>query len=134
MGTYQKAVVCRDFGRHDRERELDGRFTASNLFFVADDSARVARTFRNLASHDISRWALTGGIAIEFHILHRGSALIRRQLHDIDFMTGSFASIPETVGSKLLLRHVHPLDPPSKNMLQGIQSPDGWILVAPRSF
>ena len=43
-----------------------------------------------------------------------------RQLHDIDFITDSFNSIPKTLGSGLLLRHVHPYDPPGKNMLQGV--------------
>jgi hypothetical protein len=93
---------------------------AINVLFSAADSARVAKTLHNLAGHDISRWALTGGIAIELHMHQRGREVISRPLHDIDFMTGSFASIPETLGSKLLLRHVHPHDPPSKNMLQGI--------------
>jgi hypothetical protein len=107
---------------------------AINLFFSAADSARVVQTFRNLASHDISRWALTGGIAIEFHILRRGRALIRRQLHDIDFIADSFASIPETLGSKLLLRHVHPHDPPSKNMLQGVDPETGVRIDVFRAY
>jgi hypothetical protein len=94
---------------------------AIELFFNAADSARVARTFRNLALHDISRWAaLTGGVAIELHILRRGGEPIMRQLHDLDFLTASFEAIPKTLGQKLLLRHVHPNDPPGKNMLQGV--------------
>jgi hypothetical protein len=36
---------------------------AIDSFLNAADSARVARTFLNLARHDISRWALTGGVA-----------------------------------------------------------------------
>ena len=91
-----------------------------DLFLNAADSARVARTFRKLAVHDISRWALTGGVAIEFHVLRRGGEPIMRPLHDIDFVTASFDCIPQTLGSELLLRHVHPYDPPGKNMLQGV--------------
>jgi hypothetical protein len=93
---------------------------AFDLFLNAVDSARMTRTLRNLAVHDISRWALTGGVAIELHILRCGGEPIMRQLHDIDFITDSFNSIPKTLGSGLLLRHVHPYDPPGKNMLQGV--------------
>ena len=93
---------------------------ALELFLNAADSARVARTFRNLALHDTSRWALTGGVAIELHILRHGGKPIIRPLHDLDFVAASFDTIPETLGSELLLRHVHPNDPPGKNMLQGV--------------
>jgi hypothetical protein len=41
-------------------------------------------------------------------------------LNDLDFVAASFDSIPETIGSELLLRHVHPHDPPGKTMLQGV--------------
>lgn len=93
---------------------------ALNLFLDTGDSARVERTLRNLALHDIHRWALTGGIAIEFHILQRGGKPAMRRLHDLDFIAGSFDAIPQTIGRDLLLRHVHPHDPPGKNMLQGV--------------
>jgi hypothetical protein len=91
-------------------------------FLGATDSARVLRTFRNLAAHDISRWVLTGGIAIERHILCRGGPPDVRPLHDIDFIAESFDSIPETLGSALLLCHVHPKDLPGKNMFQAIDA------------
>jgi len=96
-----------------------------NLFLNAADSARVARTLCKLAAHDISLWALTGGVAIEFHILRCGGEPIMRPLHDIDFMTASFDAIPESLGSELLLRHVHPDDPPGKNILQGVDQETG---------
>ncbi len=90
------------------------------LFLSGEDCGRVARTLRRLAAHDISRWALTGGIAIEFHILNRGGSPIMRPLHDIDFMASSFDCIPQTLGPTLLMRHVHPSDPPAKTMLQAV--------------
>jgi hypothetical protein len=90
------------------------------LFLNSTDCARVTRTLRKLAAHDISRWALSGGLAIEFHILSRGGMSRPRPLHNIDFVTASFDCIPETLGDRLLLRHVHPYDPPAKNMLQGV--------------
>ncbi|HEY4741511.1 MAG TPA: hypothetical protein VIH76_13025 [Candidatus Acidoferrales bacterium] len=93
---------------------------ALNSFLTAADSARVRRTFRKLALHDTSRWALTGGIAIELHVLRCGGQPIVRQLHNIDFMAAAFDAIPKSLGSALLLRHVHPHDPPAKNMLQGV--------------
>lgn len=89
-------------------------------FFSASDSARLARTLQKLSWHDITRWALTGGIAIELHILRRGGEPCLRTLHDIDFITASFDCLPESLGGALLVRHVHPHDPPGKNMLQGV--------------
>jgi hypothetical protein len=95
------------------------------LFLNEADSARVARTFLNLARHDISGWALTGGVAIELHILRLGGKPIIRRLNDLDFVAVSFDAIPESIGSELLLRHVHPADPPSKMMLQGVDPETG---------
>ncbi len=89
-------------------------------FLSATDSARVNDTFRNLAVHDISRWVLAGGVAIELHTLRRGGPPAIRPLHDIDFVIESFASIPEALGAELLLCHVHPNDPPGKNLFQAV--------------
>jgi hypothetical protein len=90
------------------------------LFLSGADCARVAMTVRRLEAHDVSRWALTGGMAIEFHILNRGGTPTMRPLHDIDFIAPSFDCIPQTLGPALLLRHVHPSDPPAKTMLQAV--------------
>ena len=105
-----------------------------NLFLSTDDSARVARTVLNLARHDISRWALTGGVAIELHILRLGGKRIIRRLNDLDFVAASFDSIPETIGSELLLRHVHPHDPPGKTMLQGVDPETGVRIDVFRAY
>jgi hypothetical protein len=91
-----------------------------STFFNPAEALRAGRTLRNLAQHAISRWAITGGLAIEIHILQRGGDSLTRPLHDIDFMTSSFDAIPASLGQQLLLRHVHPHDPPGKNMLQGV--------------
>jgi hypothetical protein len=89
-------------------------------FLSATDSARVDRTFHNLAVQDTSGWALTGGVAIELHILRRGGQPGMRPLHDIDFVTESFASIPEALGAKFLLSHVHPNDLPGRILVQAV--------------
>lgn len=107
---------------------------AIDLFLNADDSARGARTFLNLARHDISRWALTGGVAIELHILPLGGKPVIRHLNDLDFVAASFDSIPETIGSELLLRHVHPQDPPGKTMLQGVDPETGVRIDVFRAY
>jgi hypothetical protein len=98
---------------------------STNLILNAADSARVARTLLNLARHDTSRWALTGGVAIELQILRLGGKPIIRRLNDLDFVAASFESIPEAIGSELLLRHVHPHDPPGKIMLLGVDPETG---------
>lgn len=106
---------------------------AIDLFLNAADSARVARTLLTLARHDISRWALTGGVAIELHILRLGGKPIIRRLH-FDFVAASFDSIPEAIGSELLLRHVHPHDPPGNIMLLGVGPETGVRMDVFRAY
>jgi hypothetical protein len=45
-----------------------------------------------------------------------------RSLNDIDFIAESFDSIPVSLGDSFLFRHVHPLDPPGKTLLQCIDA------------
>lgn len=87
-------------------------------FFTADDMDRVFRTIRKLAGHDISDWALTGGLAVEMHIQKRGHTPRVRALNDLDFITREFEGIPTSLAGEFLFRHVHPLDPPGKTILQ----------------
>ena len=82
------------------------------------DRKRIERTLNKLTRHDISRWALTGGFATEQYVRWRGGASSIRSLHDIDFIVSSFEHIPDSLGREFLLRHVHPDDPPGKNLLQ----------------
>jgi hypothetical protein len=89
-------------------------------FYEPAVRSRVTKTFLELAQHDISRWALTGGTAIELHLRGRNTPTFLRPLHDLDFFTSDFACLPETLGQSLLLRHVHPDDPPAKCLLQGV--------------
>ncbi len=89
-------------------------------FLDEEDAIRAERTLQRLARHDVSGWALTGGLAIEIQIMARGGDPIRRPLNDIDFIAASFASIPASVAEELYLRHVHPHDPPGKTLLQGV--------------
>src|SRR5271165_4064228 len=89
-------------------------------FLNPTDTSRAIRMLHKLGAHDITGWALTGGLAIEIHILLRGGPSEVRSLHDIDFLAASFDRIPETLGSELLLRHVHPSDPPGKTLLQAV--------------
>ena len=91
-----------------------------NTFFSLAEALRAERTLRNIALHNVSRWAITGGLAIEIHLLQHGVESLIRPLHDIDFMASSFGAIPDSLGKELLLRHVHPHDPPGRNMLQGV--------------
>jgi hypothetical protein len=92
------------------------------------DRKRIEQTLNKLTCHDISGWALTGGFATEQHIKWRGGAPSMRSLHDIDFIVTSFQHIPDSLGRDFLLRHVHPDDPPEKNLLQFVD-PDTGLRV-----
>jgi len=89
-------------------------------FLSVADVDRARHAFRKLARHDIGPWAVTGGFAIEIHHRRLGGKASIRSLNDIDFVTGSFDYIPETLADDFLFRHIHPLDPPGKIMLQFI--------------
>jgi hypothetical protein len=92
------------------------------------DRERIEQTLNKLARHDISGWALTGGFATEQYIKWRGGSPSIRPLHDIDFIVTSFQHIPDSLGRDFLLRHVHPDDPPGKNLLQFVD-PDTSLRV-----
>jgi len=91
-------------------------------FLSLDDANRALRTFRKLRRHDIQGWALTGGLAVEVHRLHRGCNGSVRALNDIDFIAESFDAIPESLADDFLFRHIHPGDPPNRMMLQFIDA------------
>jgi hypothetical protein len=76
------------------------------------------KTLRRLSQHEISAWALAGGFAVEIHCILGGLPTVNRALHDIDFVAPGFDSIPQTLARDFLFRHVHPLDPPGKIILQ----------------
>lgn len=85
---------------------------------------RAARTFRKLARHDIRHWALTGGLAIECHDPRAST----RALNDLDFVARDFDSIPASLAGDFLFRHVHPLDPRGKIILQFVD-PDTALRI-----
>lgn len=89
-------------------------------FYAPDDAERLASTLHLLTKHHVSRWALTGGTAIELHLQERGGVGCVRPLNDLDFIVASFDCLPASLGDVLLPRHIHPHDPPAKTMLQAV--------------
>jgi len=87
-------------------------------FLEGRDAERAKKTLHKLAACNISQWALTGGMAVEIHILLHGRESGGRWLRDMDFVAASFADIPAALASDVLFRHVHPYDEPPKTMLQ----------------
>jgi hypothetical protein len=86
------------------------------------DATRAFSTLRKIALHEVSRWVLVGGLAVEFHCLRVGRFHPIRHLNDIDFVAPAFESIPETLAQDFLFRHVHPFGPPGKTMMQLIDA------------
>jgi hypothetical protein len=72
-------------------------------FLSLADADRALRTFRRLGRHDIRRWALTGGLAVEVHHMRRGYQPSVRALNDIDFLADSFDAIPESLADDFQL-------------------------------
>jgi hypothetical protein len=86
------------------------------------DSERAFNTLRKLALHEVSRWVLVGGLAVEFHCLRGGHTPSIRHLNDLDFVAPAFDCIPETLAREFLFRHIHPFDPPGKTMMQFVDA------------
>jgi len=101
---------------------MRNRDTVLDKIFSPVDASRITMSLNRLSRHDISRLALTGGVAIELHLLMQGAAPGRRGAHDLDFIAQTFDDIPSTLATSLLVRHVHPQDPPSRNMLQAVDA------------
>jgi hypothetical protein len=88
-------------------------------FLSPSDAERVERTFEMLSQQATADWVLTGGLAVDLH-LHSRSEQAVRDLNDIDFIVDRFCSIPETLASDLVFRHVHPADSMNKTLLQAV--------------
>ena len=97
-------------------------------FLPAGDARRALRTFQKLVRHDVSQWALTGGLAIETHQGRLGGEPCIRFLNDLDFITSAFDCIPDSLAEDFLFRHIHPLDPPGKTILQ-CADPDTGVRI-----
>ena len=82
------------------------------------DSTRAFDLLKRLGQHHIEPWALTGGLAIEMHVVLAGQTPQRRSLNDLDFIATHFADIPETLARHFLFRHVHPAEVPGRIMMQ----------------
>jgi hypothetical protein len=88
------------------------------LFLSPPDAERAQRAVEKLRRHSVAPLVLTGGMAIELHLLGLGLPEAVRPLNDIDFLVDSFDDIRETLSADLLFRHVHPNDLPGKTLLQ----------------
>jgi hypothetical protein len=89
-----------------------------STFLSPADAERAHGTLRLLRAHRIEPLVLTGGLAVELHMLRFGLPAETRALNDMDFLVDSFDDIPTTLAAELLFRHVHPHDPPGKTLLQ----------------
>jgi hypothetical protein len=103
-------------------------------FLSVDDAERALRVFGKLVGHDLGRLALTGGLAVEIHLLRLGLQPSIRILNDLDFIADSFECIPETLAGDFLFRHIHSLDPQGKTMLQFIDPDDAVRIDVFRAY
>src|SRR5215471_20118241 len=81
-------------------------------FLSVFDLTRAFDLLERLSQHTHS-WALSGGLAIEIHVLRAGLTPRKRSLNDLDFIATGFADIPRTLAKNFLFRHVHPEEVPA---------------------
>lgn len=106
----------------------------TDRFLCAADAKRALKTLQKLSQHDISGWALAGGLAAEIHCLLGGLSPSARPLNDIDFVAAAFNCAPETLARDFLFRHVHPLDAPGKIILQLVDAETGLRIDLFRAY
>jgi len=82
------------------------------------DLTRALDLLERLSQHRTHSWALSGGLAIEIHVLRAGLTPRKRSLNDMDFIATGFADIPRTLAKNFLFRHVHPEEVPGRIMVQ----------------
>ncbi len=99
-----------------------------NAFLTSADAMRVFRIQEKLRLHDIHKFALTGGLAIEIHLIAQDHVQHTRNLNDVDFVVESFASIPGTLAKSFLIRHIHPKATEGKTLMQ-LVDPDEALRI-----
>jgi hypothetical protein len=87
-------------------------------FLSTADLTRADAVLRRLVQHKIDGWAITGGLAVGLHSVATCIQQNGRSLNDLDFVTGRFKEIPETLGKDFLFRHIHPGQQPGGIMMQ----------------
>jgi hypothetical protein len=93
-----------------------------DLIFEAEDAARAGATLRKAQRCGLEDAALTGGLAVELHLVLRGERPERRALADIDFVVDRFEDVPASMAEGFLVRHVHPRVGRGKTVLQMVDS------------
>lgn len=91
-------------------------------FLAEADVRRVGACLAMLRRCEVTGWALTGSVAIDLRLIEKGNQVRRRALNDLDFATPSFDTVPNTLGTVFLFRHLHPFDPPNKVIAQFVSS------------
>ena len=97
-------------------------------FLAATDATRVCRVLEKFAIHDFRKFALTGSLALEGHLIGLGHVPHARTLNDVDVVVESIASIPEALAKVFLVRHIHPQVPEGKMLIQ-LVDPDEALRV-----
>jgi hypothetical protein len=97
-------------------------------FLPAIDATRVCRVLEKFAIHDLRKFALTGSLALETHLIGLGHVPRARTLNDVDIAVESIASIPEALAKEFLVRHIHPHVPEGKMLIQ-LVDPDAALRI-----
>jgi len=91
---------------------------ALEYFLSAADVRRVCCVLEKLQRHGLRNFAITGSLALELQLLVRNQSSGTRALNDLDIVIESFTSVPSALANEFLVRHVHPLAPEGKMVLQ----------------
>jgi len=93
-----------------------------DLFLAPGDARRVACVLEKLVRYGFRDFALTGGLAVEAHLVACGRSPQVRDLNDTDLVVESFGALPAAIAGGFLFRHIHPHVPEGKTLVQLVDS------------
>jgi hypothetical protein len=96
---------------------LDESFL-SEIFTTQDESFRCLHALTKFARQTSEPFLVTGGLAIQWHLLRHGLHIERRPFNDIDIVIHDPSRPPSSLTQQFLLAHYHPFRRRGKILMQ----------------
>jgi len=82
------------------------------------DTDRLIHSIDRLSQHGLREFAITGGVAIAFHLARATGLPGNRRLHDLDIVVASAGELSPKLADAFLISHTHPEARPGRMLLQ----------------
>ena len=96
---------------------LDESFL-SEIFSTQDESSRCLHALTKFARQTSDPFLVTGGLAIQWHLLRHVVHIERRHFNDIDLVIQDASCLPSSLTEQFLVAHYHPFRRSGKILMQ----------------